>query len=142
MRQSFDKHNYILTAALGASKDTIDIAYDVEKLSKLLDYLHIMCYDYHGAWDRKIGPNAPLYGAFSMDHLNIEFTIKYLKSLNVKSEKIILGVPFYGRTFITDKNHLDVGDVVNLNASAKEFGFPGIYTKENGFMGYNEVCNN
>lgn len=52
--------NYLLTAAFGAGKDTIDIAYDVANLSKYLDYVHLMCYDYHGAWDLRTGANAPL----------------------------------------------------------------------------------
>jgi len=49
------------TAAIGAAAPTIDVAYDVPKLYKYLDYVHIMCYDYHGKWDRKTGHNAPLY---------------------------------------------------------------------------------
>jgi GH18 family chitinase len=25
------------------------------------DYVHVMCYDYHGKWDKKTGHNAPLH---------------------------------------------------------------------------------
>lgn len=50
-----------MTAAFGAGKDTIDVAYDVPNLSHYLDYVHLMCYDYHGAWDQKTGANAPLH---------------------------------------------------------------------------------
>lgn len=44
-----------------------------------------------------------------------------------------MGIPFYGRTFITalPGNYDDVSDDV---------GFQGPYTRENGFMGYNEIC--
>lgn len=68
MRAAFNKYNFLLTAALGAGKDTIDVAYDVPSLSVYLDYFHMMCYDYHGAWDQKTGANAPLK---SQDVLNV-----------------------------------------------------------------------
>lgn len=68
LKAAFKKHNLILTAAFGAGKDTIDIAYDVEGLSHYLDFIHMMCYDYHGAWDKKTGANAPLR---SSDELSI-----------------------------------------------------------------------
>lgn len=59
-REEFNKHNLLLTSAFGASKKTIDLAYDVRALSYSLDFMHIMCYDYGGSWDKKIAPNAPL----------------------------------------------------------------------------------
>lgn len=67
----FNKFNLLLTAAFGAGKDTIDIAYDVKPLSQYLDYVHLMCYDYHGSWDQKTGANAPLH---SSDVLNVVST--------------------------------------------------------------------
>ena len=60
LRQAFDKHGLLLTAALGAAPKTINIGYDIPAISKHLDYLHIMCYDYHGSWDTQTGHNAPL----------------------------------------------------------------------------------
>ena len=50
----------MLTAAIGAAPDTIDAAYDIERMYKYLDYVHVMCYDYHGKWDKKTGHNSPL----------------------------------------------------------------------------------
>lgn len=60
LREEFDEHGLLLTSAIGASKKVIDEAYDVRQISRYLDYLHIMCYDYHGSWDRRVGYNAPL----------------------------------------------------------------------------------
>ncbi|KAI4467570.1 chitinase [Holotrichia oblita] len=59
LRAAFNRFNYLLTAAFGAGKDTIDTAYDVRGLSKYLDFIHMMCYDYHGAGERTRA-NAPL----------------------------------------------------------------------------------
>ena len=44
----FRPQNLILTAAIGASAATIDTAYDIPEMYKYLDYVHVMCYDYHG----------------------------------------------------------------------------------------------
>lgn len=92
--------------------------------------MHIMCYDYGGAWDRHITANAPLKG---QGNLNVEHTIDYLIKLGASPTKIVMGLPFYGRTFVTELDG-NFGDVSN------DVGFQGVYTRENGFMGYNEIC--
>lgn len=65
--------------------------------------------------------------------MNVEYTIDYLIKLGAAPTKLVLGLPFYGRTFIT-KLDGEFGD------PAAEIGFQGIYTKENGFLGFNEIC--
>ena len=47
---------------MAAPQKIISQSYDVPKLSELLDYIHIMSYDYHGKWDRVTGHNAPITG--------------------------------------------------------------------------------
>ncbi|XP_067002961.2 probable chitinase 2 isoform X2 [Anabrus simplex] len=136
LREEFDKHNWILTAALGAAKSTIDTAYDVPALSRYLDLMHIMCYDYHGTWDKKTGPNAPLYGTDPSDTLSVEFSIKYFLKLGAPRNKLVMGLPLYGRTFFSD----GPSNVRGLGVPAEEKGFQGQFTKEDGYMGYNEIC--
>jgi chitinase len=97
-----------------------------------------MCYDYFGAWDKKIGFNAPLESQDDVEseeirNLNVKFSIEYFIKLGAPKEKLMLGLPFYGRTFIT-QNKGDHGD------ASDETGFAGPYTRENGFNGYNEIC--
>lgn len=87
-------------------------------------------YDYGGAWDRQVTANAPLKG---QGILNVEYTIDYLIKLGAAPTKIVMGLPFYGRTFVTKLDG-------NFGDAASEIGFQGVYTKENGFMGYNEIC--
>lgn len=74
--------------------------------------------------------NAPLKG---QGILNVQYTIDYLIKLGAAPTKIVLGLPFYGRTFVTKFDG-------NFDDPANEMGFQGVYTKENGFMGYNEIC--
>lgn len=130
LKENFKQHKLLLTSAIGASKYTIDQAYNVKKLSRYLDFLHIMCYDYGGSWDKRVSANAPLR---SKDFLNVEFTINYLIKLGASPSKIVMGLPFYGRTFITNLEG-------NYGDSSNDIGFQGPFTRENGFLGYNELC--
>lgn len=60
-REEFDKHGYLLTAAVGASAATLALSYDVPEMSKYLDFINLMSYDLHGPWEHFTGINAPLY---------------------------------------------------------------------------------
>lgn len=130
LRTDFKKYNLLLTSAIGASKKTIDFAYNVRMLSRYLDYMHIMCYDYGGSWDKHVSANAPLN---SDDSLNVQSTIEYLIELGASPAKLVMGIPFYGRTFITNLAG-EFGDATT------DVNFQGPYTREDGFMGYNELC--
>ena len=39
----------------------MDAGYDIPMLSKYLDYINVMTYDYHGQWDKMTGHVAPMY---------------------------------------------------------------------------------
>ena len=99
----FRPHQLLLTAAIGAATPTIDVAYDIPRMYKYLDYIHVMCYDYHGKWDRKTGHNAPLYPRPNEKGqdvlLNVDNTLEYLMKKGALPEKTVLGVPLYGRAF-------------------------------------------
>lgn len=63
--------------------------------------------------------------------------MNYYIKLGASPDKLVVGVPFYGRTFnLVDENLRDLGSASNGT------GFQGPYTRENGFLGYNEVCAN
>lgn len=137
LSEAFQPKKYLLTAALGAGKETMDAAYDLSKLSRYLDFIHMMCYDYHGTWDGFVGANAPV-SAPEPDVLSVEYTIKYMLDHGVSPYKMVLGLPMYGRTFyLMDAS---VGKVEYGRTPVKSQGFKGPYTREAGFMGYNEIC--
>jgi len=139
LKAAFANYGFILTAALGAAPGTIEVAYDVPELYKYLDLVHIMAYDYHGSWDEKTGHNAPLRakpGAVGNDlDFTVESTWKTLMAKGAVASKTVMGVPFYGRSF----NLINPHDA-RMGARATKTGFSGPYIKENGFLGYNEIC--
>lgn len=56
-------------------------------------------------------------------------------SQGCSEEKLILGVPLYGRSF-TLKN----AEFHEVGAPTKGPGKGGVYTSESGMLGYNEIC--
>lgn len=61
LKTAFEPKGFLLTAAVSAGKWFVDPAYDVPTISRYLDFINIMCYDYHGGWEDKTGHNAPMY---------------------------------------------------------------------------------
>lgn len=98
-----------------------------------------MTYDLHGAWDPMTGHNAALkrYDAENLSaeaSLNVENAVDYWLSEGAPKEKIVMGIPLYGRTFqLANSAQNSVG------ALSTGPGIAGQYTSENGMIGYNEV---
>lgn len=94
------QRRYLLTAAFPAN-GSVMANYDMESIAVLLDELNIMTYDFCGPWDSLSGHNAPLYAPSEADSLrNVDAAFKlFTHTLKVPSEKINLGVPFYGHSF-------------------------------------------
>jgi chitinase len=67
-----------------------------------LDWINLMAYDYHGAWEGSAGPtnhHAPLY-ASDLDPSSgggADTAVSAFLAAEVPAEKLILGLPFYGR---------------------------------------------
>ena len=63
LREKFDKEGLILSAAVGASENSAKISYDIKGISKYLNFINLMTYDFHGTFDadKKVGHNTPMY---------------------------------------------------------------------------------
>ena len=55
--------------------------------------------------------------------------------INIADGLKSLGVPFYGRAFKLENPHDS-----RMGARARSTSFAGPYTREDGFLGYNEIC--
>lgn len=70
----------LLTAAVPASFEAIAAGYDVPEISKYLDLINVMTYDFHGQWERTVGHNSPLFP--------LESATSYQKKLTVVSKTL------------------------------------------------------
>lgn len=72
---------------------------DFERLADDFDYIGFMTYDYHGAWSDHSGHNSPLYDWGSDGCGSLDGTYLYARSRQVPAAKLLVGVPFFGRSF-------------------------------------------
>ncbi|XP_011154318.1 chitinase-3-like protein 1 [Harpegnathos saltator] len=141
LRTEFDKHGLILSAAVGAAETSASQSYNIPEISKYLHFINIMSYDLHGSWEKHTGHNAPLYARPDETgndlKLNVDACVNYWLDQGCPPNKIVVGVPFYGRSFtLADpKNN-------GLRAPTTGPGAAGQYTREGGMLGYNEICTN
>jgi chitinase len=99
-----DKH-YLLTAALPAAQNS-NTYFELNAVSKILDYDNVMTYDFHGPADPKTDFNSPLF--FDPRSPNPDLnptwstvgTVAYYLRQGVAADKINVGVPFYGKQYI------------------------------------------
>jgi chitinase len=111
-----------------------------------LDWLNVMCYDYHGAFDDAAavgtGVNAPLLRDSSPNGtFSIQATLAGYLGAGIPSDKLNLGMPTYGRTY-TVSNPSQLG---SDSAPGKPFSGPGpagAATGTPGILAYYEIAGN
>lgn len=134
------KPRLLLTAAVAAGKTNIDTAYDIPQMGMYLDYINLMSYDLHGAWEKTVGHNSPLYARSSetgdQTTLNMNWAAKYWVEKGAPRDKLVIGLATYGRSF-----RLSSAASYQMDASASGPGTAGPYTREAGFLAYYEICN-
>ncbi|XP_069094534.1 chitotriosidase-1-like [Pleurodeles waltl] len=136
--QQTGKERLLLSAAVSAGKGTIDTGYEISRISRVLDFINVMTYDLHGSWETITGENSPLYKGLkdtgAAVYLNVDFAMKYWRDNGAPPEKVIMGVPTYGRTFTLATADTGVG------APSSGAGTSGPFTGSPGFLSYYEIC--
>lgn len=64
LRNAFDEETpqLILSVAISGYPEIIEQSYDLNRISKNVNFMTVMSYDYHGAWEGVTGHVAPLKG--------------------------------------------------------------------------------
>jgi spore germination protein YaaH len=91
--------------------------WEVAELSQQVDFIVVMAYDFHRRSSPLAGPVAPLFGGKKMWDSDIsEHLQAFLKV--VPSQKIVLGVPFYGYEWQTTSGDAQAPTFPNTGATA------------------------
>ncbi|ENN79266.1 hypothetical protein YQE_04301, partial [Dendroctonus ponderosae] len=140
LKTAFKPYGYLLSAAVNSAKRNIDTSYDVPALSEILDFINVMAYDFHGAFDDYVGHHTLLYSSeidalYNNSDWNIDDGVKYWISSGADPAKMNFGIATYARTFtLADPSN------ASLYANITEGGLAGPYTRSLGVLGYNEIC--
>ncbi|KUN97233.1 chitinase C-terminal domain-containing protein [Streptomyces caeruleatus] len=111
---SADGRHYLLSVAAPSSGYLLR-GMETFQVQKYLDYVNIMSYDLHGAWNEYVGPNASLYddgkdaelaaaGVYStsqyggIGYLNTDWAYHYFRG-SMPAGRINIGLPYYTRGF-------------------------------------------
>ncbi len=96
----------VASAAVPKGSKTGDSFFQwMAQCSQYLDWFNVMSYDYHGAFDDPntvgTGANAPLLqDSVPNGTFDIKDTVESYLKANIPKEKIVLGMPTYGRSYV------------------------------------------
>lgn len=128
----------LLSAAVSAGKVFIDSGYDIAQISRHLDFISLLTYDFHGAWRQTTGHHSPLFRG--QDHgssdrfSNTDYAVSYVLRLGAPAHKLVMGIPTFGRSFTLASSNTGMG------APTSGPGLAGRFTKEEGILAYYEIC--
>ncbi|CAL8122520.1 unnamed protein product [Orchesella dallaii] len=148
LREAFEEESkstgrarLLLTIAVPAGIEWITKGFDIPVINRNVDFFNLLTYDYHASTEPNANHHAPLKARSGLSEydwkgqLNIEFTISHYLKEGAEPDKLVVGLPTYGRSytlFNTDSHDVD--------APSSGPGTKGKFTKEPGYLAYYEVC--
>ncbi|KYM85390.1 Chitotriosidase-1 [Atta colombica] len=148
LREEFERESsktgrsrLLLSMAMPAGAEYIDKGYDVPRLNEYLDFINLLSYDYHSAYEPAVNHHSPLYpleedNEYNYDaELTIDYTITHLLEKGASADKVVLGIPTYGRSYTLFNQ-----DATELGSPADGPGTEGEATREKGYLAYYEIC--
>ncbi|WP_394842731.1 glycoside hydrolase family 18 protein [Pendulispora brunnea] len=136
------KAGSLLTIAAPAGPDKIS-KIQVGSIHQYLDFINLMTYDFHGAWETTTNFHSALYNSASNPSKALKFSTDEAVSLwlngGTPSNKLVVGIPFYGRgwTGVTNASNGVYQKATGAAQGTYEQGIDDYKVLKNkGFQGY------
>lgn len=107
--------------------------------NRAADYIHVIGYDLRGWWNNFADVHSPMadraHDEGNFVGLNVENGVNLWLQGGCPADKVVLGVPLFGRTYL-----LDTPEGNSVGSPTIGAGSAGEYTNEPGYLGYCEIC--
>ncbi|KAF3398911.1 Endochitinase B [Talaromyces pinophilus] len=107
LRNALPSPRYTVTCALPAGEWALKYI-NLAIAQQYVDLFMIMCYDFSGPWLDRTGHQSQLYTPpnpySAAAAVSCQSAVTYILSQSVQSNKILMGIPVYGRSFVGADN--------------------------------------
>ncbi|XP_050443797.1 probable chitinase 10 [Adelges cooleyi] len=136
LKKKFQADKFLLTVAVSANPEVVDVSYEVDVLNLNADWIGLMAYDYYSYRDNKTGLCAPFTNQLGETRpWNVQDSVQYWLDKGLCPDKVVLGMPLYGKSFkLADINSNGIGAPANREPDA------GKFTGEVGVLSFQEIC--
>lgn len=146
MRDEFNKEavrtsktRLLISIAVAVGEETIAKSYNITEISKHVDFIQVMAYDFHGPWSDVTSFSSPLYSRRSNTKFNQQLSQQWATdrwiSGGAPRDKLILGLTGVANTFtLANRTATGVGSPVAGP------GRTGPYLGRGGHATYYRVC--
>ncbi|CAM4684496.1 unnamed protein product [Caretta caretta] len=102
-----------------------------------VDFLNLLTFDFHGSWQKVTGHVSPFLqgkeNSKSSSYCNVDYAVRYWRSKGAPTEKLIMGIPTYGRSFTLSSK-------TGISVPVSGPGLPIPFTQKAGLLAYSEIC--
>ncbi|KAI1469946.1 glycoside hydrolase family 18 protein [Daldinia caldariorum] len=108
-RQAFDRYSllhgvrYRFTISVASPASPLNYEkLELFAMNRYVDSWHLMAYDYSGSWDTVSGHQANVFSyesSTASKRLSTDDAVRHYESQGIHPQKILLGLPLYGRAF-------------------------------------------
>ena len=141
MHQVLSVEGYLITFAGAADPAKVAAAFELEKIAPFIDWINIMSYDYHGAFDNFTGIDQPLYGRWGEGFVghpgyqfNMHATVQYYLNHGIPPTKLVLGIHTESKAWLLHNTNL-----TTLYCPAYEAAPNMTYSRQEGWLFYYEI---
>jgi chitinase len=101
--------HYLLTADLPAGNVNSSGSWELASVGQIVDWINLLTLDFHGSWDSwtdfnspfSLDPKEPAIGGGAIQTTwNTKGTVDYYLANGVGADKLVVGVPFYGKRYV------------------------------------------
>lgn len=127
---------YELSFAAGVFPEYLYNSIEWKKVMPLVDRVHLMSYDMVNRKSAYTGHHAALYST-PFQNISIDNTIRFLDSLRINRDKVVIGAAFYARTYmVADTNDHGLYRPAVFKGFAVYKSYKQRFAKANGFTCY------